>query len=478
MLRRAIAILFVTLAATTCAPPQETRTPDSVARAAPRLWVISVGVSGYAKREFSLKFADKDAITVYDFFGSEQGSAVPEGRRFLLVNEKASRADVLTQLQEVAERAAAAENDVVIVFLALHALGGNGDPFYFMSYDTDPSRLLATGISDSDVQRALSRAKRVVLLLDTCHAGSFGFDNFGNKRALRAERTKELLNHLAELRGTGVLAASGQNEYSEEDPRWGGGHGVFTYYLLEGLQGNADQDGDGVITLTELYEYVYDPIKKDRQGNQHPYLAGNGNLPVVATPRDPEASGDPITQLKTLNTNLKRAVDNFLRPIQSTDGAIEAIANIPRDLAAMGVKVDRKRLMAEAHKILNGEEADIGSLGLEDRARQLVEERFDRLKRVVREISRIDENFKKLNELIANTAARVPTIGTKAIYQVDVVLHSPVATPAVKRRAEEEKQAVTEIVEELKGNLALWQKTLIELPAKAKAAVASMKAWD
>ena len=38
------------------------------------------------------------------------------------------------------------------------------------------------------------------------------------------------------------------------------GHGVFTYVLLDGLAGNADSDGDGFVTLTELSSYVENQV--------------------------------------------------------------------------------------------------------------------------------------------------------------------------------------------------------------------------
>ena len=64
------------------------------------------------------------------------------------------------------------------------------------------------------------------------------------------------------------------------------GHGVFTYYLVQGLQGAADLNKDGIVTLQELYEYVEQQVtQKSRAvgGNQHPVMKGEmeGALPLV-----------------------------------------------------------------------------------------------------------------------------------------------------------------------------------------------------
>ena len=64
------------------------------------------------------------------------------------------------------------------------------------------------------------------------------------------------------------------------------GHGIFTYYVVQGLKGAADLNRDGIVTLQELYEYVEQQVaQKSRAvgGNQHPIMKGEleGTLPIV-----------------------------------------------------------------------------------------------------------------------------------------------------------------------------------------------------
>ena len=69
-----------------------------------------------------------------------------------------------------------------------------------------------------------------------------------------------------------ILSASRANEVSVENDDLG--HGVFTYYVLEGLRGKADFDRDGVITVDELYTYIADKIPAATGQNQHPVKKG------------------------------------------------------------------------------------------------------------------------------------------------------------------------------------------------------------
>ncbi len=73
-------------------------------------------------------------------------------------------------------------------------------------------------------------------------------------------------------KGKIILTASGANEVSEEDEKLE--HGVFTYYLLEGLRGKADIDGDGLVTVDEAYRYVSKRVPDATNQTQHPVKKG------------------------------------------------------------------------------------------------------------------------------------------------------------------------------------------------------------
>jgi uncharacterized caspase-like protein len=92
------------------------------------------------------------------------------------------------------------------------------------------------------------------------------------------------LERLTRSKGRVIITASRPTELSIELSEFG--HGIFTYYLIQGLKGAADLNRDGIVTLQELYGYVEQQVSaKSRAvgGNQHPVMKGvlEGALPLV-----------------------------------------------------------------------------------------------------------------------------------------------------------------------------------------------------
>jgi tetratricopeptide (TPR) repeat protein len=249
----------------------------------PQLWAVIVGISEYQNKELQLSFAHKDAQALYSFLKSANGGAIPDDRIELLTNRNATRADIIRALNEKLRMAF--EDDMVIIFIASHGVPEDvSGELYFLGYDTDAKNIAGTAISQLDVEKAIStaRAKRIVLIADACHSGSVGLSSDVARRSSVASYVNRLLKEIAAAReGVAILTASSSNEFSQEGARWGG-HGVFTYHLLNGLKGEADTDSDGYVTIRELYEYVYRKVAGDTEGKQHPALQGkfDNNLPL------------------------------------------------------------------------------------------------------------------------------------------------------------------------------------------------------
>ena len=141
-----------------------------------------------------------------------------------------------------------------------------------------------------EIQRIFARiaSERVVMLLDTCYSGTVGGRTFTRQQTRSANLSDQFLERLTRSRGRVVITASGPNEVALELPALG--HGIFTYYLLEGLSGKADRNGDGIVTVSELYEYVEDQVDRRARaagGRQRPMMKGEieGTLPLVQAPR-------------------------------------------------------------------------------------------------------------------------------------------------------------------------------------------------
>ncbi|MDH5297142.1 MAG: hypothetical protein OEW26_08440, partial [Nitrospirota bacterium] len=114
-------------------------------------------------------------------------------------------------------------------------------------------------------------AERVIFITDSCYSGATAGRTFSTV-ARRATLSDGFLNRLSKGKGRVVLTASRAGEVSEE--RDDLGHGVFTYYLLEGLNGKADVDGDSIVTVDEAYSYISTHVPEATGQNQHPVKKG------------------------------------------------------------------------------------------------------------------------------------------------------------------------------------------------------------
>ena len=84
-----------------------------------------------------------------------------------------------------------------------------------------------------------------------------------------------------------MMTAADTNEFSYEDERWEG-HGVFTHFLLRGLEGEGDGNEDGIVTFTELFSFVSGEVRGATQGRQNPQRAGWGDVPLAIVPEEDE----------------------------------------------------------------------------------------------------------------------------------------------------------------------------------------------
>lgn len=241
-------------------------------------WAVIVGISEYqysAKGIPNLQYAAKDAQAVYGFLRSEQGGAFPAENMRLLVNEEATRDALREALLDFLK--AAQEDDFVVIYLSCHGAPepGRPDNLHLIAADTDPERMASTGVPMWEIETALTRqirAERVLVLADSCHSagvggvpGVKGGSNLINK----------YVQLLAETRpGRAIFTASEVNEASFEGPEFGGGHGAFSYFLLEGLKGAADENRDEVVSLGEAIDYTREKVRRATGGKQHPDTAG------------------------------------------------------------------------------------------------------------------------------------------------------------------------------------------------------------
>lgn len=244
----------------------------------PILWVLSIGVSNYNNPKINLEFADYDAICIANILKKMKADVFQEVRIKILTNQNATREKIIDSMDKFLRRASL--NDVAFIFIAGHGIKHKQTgSYYFLPYEADLNSLLSKGLKWTDFEEAVKiismNAKKVILAVDTCHAGAMKVFLTG------LEPADNLSFALRYTTGIYTLSASKFGEESIEDVRFKlpgekKGHGAFTYAILKGMNGEADTDNNKVITLGELFTYVSRLVPQVTNGRQHPYFRTEG----------------------------------------------------------------------------------------------------------------------------------------------------------------------------------------------------------
>jgi tetratricopeptide (TPR) repeat protein/uncharacterized caspase-like protein len=262
----------------------EVVTTKSGAVNVPRSYALVVGVAQYPNLppEKALHFTERDAERIYQILISPQGGNFRAENVQLLIGEKATLANLRRQLEEWLP-SVAQEGDRVLIYFAGHGFIFE-ERAYLAPYDIDPKNIHGTGYSMEDLGGVVGsriRATYKILLTDACHSGAI---------TPREESTQnEAVNRkLLDLSSSMFsLTASRDREQSFESQQFGGGHGVFTYYVVKGLEGEADADSNGTVTADELAEYTRYNVRQATGAKQTPTSdrgSFDPNMPLAFIP--------------------------------------------------------------------------------------------------------------------------------------------------------------------------------------------------
>ena len=258
-------------------------------------WAVVVGVGRYESPEIPrLRYTVPDAEAIYQVL---VGPAGFEKEHVFLLTDKTERKPTLKNIKWALGTflaRSAQKDDTVVIFFAGHGapevdqrgIERDGLAKYLIPSDAEPDDLYSTALPMDELQTIFGRieAERVMVFLDACYSGAAGGRTFASK-SVRALNVDDLfLERLTRSKGRAIITASRPAEVSLEVAEFG--HGLFTYYLLQGLNGAADLNRDGIVSLQELYEYVEQQVtQKSRSvgGNQHPVMKGEleGVIPLV-----------------------------------------------------------------------------------------------------------------------------------------------------------------------------------------------------
>lgn len=245
---------------------QTSKPPDA------KTYALVIGISQYQKlpQDLWLQYPEADARAFSDHLASPRGGGVPPDRMLVLTNDQATTASVRNAFQTFL-KTGPGKNDTVFILIAGHGTVDNSGA-YILTYDSDPENLARTALPMAElhtlVEDELAQAGHVIFLADVCRAATIA----GQKTESLGGAVVELGEASGEMLG---LMAARPRELSLEGPEFGGGHGAFTYSLLRGLEGAADQDHDGFVTAGELIDFVTADVPKSTHNKQHPRDFGN-----------------------------------------------------------------------------------------------------------------------------------------------------------------------------------------------------------
>jgi uncharacterized caspase-like protein len=232
-----------------------------------KIYALLVGVSRYEKFE-SLKYTDDDAYRVYAFLKSPEGGALADDQISILIDESATKRNIMKSLDDLVARAG--ENDAVFCFFSGHGING-----HFLPIDSDGYQ---NSLAYEEVKERLQscKAKQKLYVADACYSGSLL-----SSRTSLTQSVEMLYGKLNETSGgTAFLLSSKKEEYSLESE--GLRQGIFSHFLIKGLKGDADSNGDNIVSVSELYKYVYTSVRSYTKMAQTPILAGrfDEHMPV------------------------------------------------------------------------------------------------------------------------------------------------------------------------------------------------------
>jgi WD40 repeat protein len=239
------------------------------------LHVLAIGIDKFGDKAggLHLDYAAEDAQAVATaLFDSQKGSPgksslYADVKLAFLPNEKASKTGIEDAMDAMAQSMARNEpgQDVAVILVSSHGEMINGQfylvPFGFVA-DGTKNAATASAVSASEFAekvQELAKYGKVLLLLDACHSGAVGAQNWAT------DPQAKVLQDAMDLENVTVLTSSKKNELSEELPDWK--HGALTQAFLDALAGAADSQG--IVRLSALTDAMDNEVQSLTNGRQH-----------------------------------------------------------------------------------------------------------------------------------------------------------------------------------------------------------------
>jgi len=243
-------------------------------------WALVAGVGQFHNPRLNLKYTRNDAQSVAELLRDPTYGRFRADHVRLIADSQATAVNIRAGLNWLVRNAT--EDDLAVIYIATHGTAREQDAAgasYIVTYDTDVNTedgLYSTAIpmvEITTVVRTRIKALKVAVILDTCHSQGALAQTVTVPQSL----SSQTLDRIKEGTGRVILAASRTEESSYELAKYS--HGLFTYYLLQGLKQQKDAP------LDKIYPWVTAQVAKEAEANgwkQHPVFSASDEVsPVV-----------------------------------------------------------------------------------------------------------------------------------------------------------------------------------------------------
>jgi hypothetical protein len=240
---------------------------------------IIIGIQNY-RRIPKADFASDDAKDFYDYAIRALGIK-PENIK-LLIDDQADDVEILATFQSWLPVKVRKQKSDIYVFYSGHGLPSeDGKNLYFLPYGTDKQYLDRTALNQQTIVAAIqaSQPKSVTMFIDACYSGQ----SRTGETLLASARPISLKQSASSFPPEfTVFSASAPDQLSSSSPELK--HGVFSYYLMKGMEGDADENRDGKITNMEMQNYLRNMVSRQAltlNRKQDPQLMGDAGKVLV-----------------------------------------------------------------------------------------------------------------------------------------------------------------------------------------------------
>ena len=230
---------------------------------------VIIGISNY-KTLPKAEFANDDARVFYDY--AIRALGVKAENIKLLVDADADEVEIIKAFKTWLPSRTKSTTDVYVYYSGHGLPTPDGQGLYILPPRADRDFISRTSIQFQEINADIQavKPKSVTIFMDACYSGQArnGETLVASARPIALKAEKKLFPD-----NFTVITASQADQISLSSPDLK--HGIFSYYLMRGMEGDADANKDGKITLNEMQAYLVDNVSR------HAGTVGQKQVPQV-----------------------------------------------------------------------------------------------------------------------------------------------------------------------------------------------------